>query len=161
MPVLQFEVTGQSIKRMDSCKPVAKCQNYFTAHFTFLSDEWQGVKTALFTMNGASTAMVLDDDGNCTVPWEFFDVDYTTIGAVSVFCGDLVTANAAPVTVYRSGYTESSASEPPTPDVYAQITDNIVALTCGIQSSVLADSNEYIEKLTERIAALEQNALGG
>ena len=122
MPVLQFEVTGQYITRTDSCKPVAKCKNYFTANFNFLTDEWQGVKTALFTMNGKSTAMVLDDDGNCTVPWEFFNVSNTAMGAVSVFCGDLVTANAACVLVYQSGYTESSASEPPTPDVYAQLT---------------------------------------
>ena len=122
MPVLHFEVTGQYITRTDSCKPVAKCQNYFTANFSFLTDEWEGIKTALFTMNGNSTAMVLDDDGNCTVPWEFFNVSNTSMGSVSVFCGDLVTANAACVLVYQSGYTESSASEPPTPDVYAQLT---------------------------------------
>lgn len=123
MPALQFEVTGQSITRMDSCKPVAKCQNYYTAHFTFLSDEWQGVKTALFTMNGKSIAMVLDDTGDCLVPWEFFDVSATSIGEVSVFCGDLITANVAHVLVTKSGYTESSTSEPPTSDVYTQLAD--------------------------------------
>ena len=75
MKQLSFEVNGQYIKRSDNFVPVAKSRNYFYAHFDFKTPEWTGTKTALFQLGNDRRAAVLDDNGDCLVPWEFFDTD--------------------------------------------------------------------------------------
>ena len=119
---LQFDVDGQFVKRTDNNLPVAKCKNLFKAKFNFIGDEWTGTKTALFAQGEYSKSVVLDDNDECVIPWEFFDTDKNmTIGKVSVSCGDLVTTNCATVKITKSGYQESDASVPPSPDVYQPV----------------------------------------
>ena len=126
MKTLEFEVNGQYIKRKDNIVPVAKCRNLYKAHFEFLTDEWNGSKTALFSLDGSEAkAQVLNEENECVIPYEFFDTDKESVGYVSVFCGDLVTANRAVIKIIKSGYTESDASVPPTPDIYQQILGKI------------------------------------
>ena len=112
---------GQCIRRADKIVPVAKNRNYFKAKFNFESDEWTGTKTALFIRGSYSKSQVLDSKNMCDVPWEFFDTDTNACGYVSIYCGDLVTTNKEMVKILASGYRESDASVPPTPDVYQQI----------------------------------------
>ena len=123
MKKLTFKVDGQYITRTDHEKPVAKCRHLYRAEFEFTGDEWTGTKTALFANGNKAKSQVLDEKNTCEVPWEFFDTDTGTIGLVSVFCGDLTTANSASVYIAKSGYVESDASIPPTPDVYQQLID--------------------------------------
>lgn len=123
MKKLTFKVDGQYITRTDHEKPVAKCRHLYRAEFEFTGDEWTGTKTALFANGNKAKSQVLDEKNSCEVPWEFFDTDTGTIGLVSVFCGDLTTANSASVYIAKSGYVESDASVPPTPDVYQQLID--------------------------------------
>ena len=111
MKTLEFEVNGQYIKRKDNVVPVAKCRNLYKAHFEFLTDEWNGSKTALFSLDGSEAkAQVLNEENECVIPYEFFDTDKESVGYVSVFCGDLVTANRAVIKIIKSGYTESDAA---------------------------------------------------
>lgn len=121
MKKMTFKVDGQYITRTDHEKPVAKCRHLYRAEFEFTSNEWTGMKTALFANGNKAKSQVLDEKNTCEVPWEFFDTDTGTIGLVSVFCGDLTTANSASVYITKSGYVESDASVPPTPDVYQQL----------------------------------------
>ena len=123
MKKLTFKVDGQYITRTDHEKPVAKCRHLYRAEFEFTGDEWTGTKTALFANGNKAKSQVLDEKNSCEIPWEFFDTDTGTIGLVSVFCGDLTTANSASVYIAKSGYVESDASVPPTPDVYQQLID--------------------------------------
>lgn len=140
MYTLKFKVEGQNITRTDNEKPVAKCRNLFTAHFEFAGAEWTGTKTALFMRGSVSKAQVLDNKNECKVPWEFFNTDTCAAGYVSVYCGDLVTATAAAVRIYASGYTESDASVPPTTDVYQQLIE-ISEETKNIAQSVRDDAD--------------------
>lgn len=140
MHTLKFKVEGQNITRTDNEKPVAKCRNLFTAHFEFAGAEWTGIKTALFMRGSVSKAQVLDNKNECIVPWEFFNTDTCAAGYVSVYCGDLVTATAAAVRIYASGYTESDASVPPTTDVYQQLI-GIAEDTKNIAQSVRDDAD--------------------
>ena len=140
MYTLKFKVEGQNITRTDREKPVAKCRNLFTAHFEFVGAEWTGIKTALFMRGSVSKAQVLDNKNECIVPWEFFNTDTCAAGYVSVYCGDLVTATAAAVRIYASGYTESDASVPPTTDVYQQLI-GISEETKNIAQSVRDDAD--------------------
>ena len=123
MKKITFKVDGQYITRTDHEKPVAKCRHLYRAEFEFTGDEWTGTKTALFANGNKAKSQVLDEKNSCEIPWEFFDTDTGTIGLVSVFCGDLTTANSASVYIAKSGYVESDASVPPTPDVYQQLID--------------------------------------
>lgn len=125
MKMLRFEVRGQYITRIDEEVPVAKCMNVFKAHFDFLTEEWTGTKTAIFVQGNYSKSQVLDEKGECIVPWEFFDTEEKTRGYVSVYCGDLMTANESKVMIAKTGYRESDASVPPTPDVYHQILESM------------------------------------
>lgn len=125
MKTLGFELNGQYIKRLDNITPVAKCRGLYRAHFDFTTEEWTGTKTALFVQGATAKSMILDDNGECEIPWEFFDTEKETTGYVSIFCGDLVTANRAAVNILKTGYQDSDASIPPTPDVYQQIIEKL------------------------------------
>lgn len=138
---LQFDVDGQFVKRTDNNLPVAKCKNLFKAKFNFIGDEWTGTKTALFAQGEYSKSVVIDDNDECVIPWEFFDTDENmTIGKVSVSCGDLVTTNCATVKITKSGYQESDASVPPSPDVYQQLIE-LAEDTKKIAQSVREDAD--------------------
>lgn len=125
MAQLQFSVKNQFISRKDDFKPVAKSRNYLYAEFDFLTDEWQGTATAIFRNPDSAYEVILDATNTCLVPWEILDAEYGEF-YVSVFCGDLVTANKARVRLYQSGYGDDlESSQDPTPSVYAQIISRI------------------------------------
>ena len=65
---------------------------------------------------------VVLQDGKCTVPWEVIKAPFFT---VSVFCGDLVTANTIRVEVEKSGYCEGKNPGEPTPDIYNQLLNSV------------------------------------
>ena len=143
MPTLEFAVSGQHIERVDDVQPVAKSREYIDAHFEFLSPEWEGIKTAIFSSGNGAIRRPLDDNGNCVVPWEFWDADRDLTGYVSVFCGDLVTADRAPVRMYQSGYQETDESREPTPDEYQQMVERVEAIT--------KECNELLTKLGKKV----------
>ena len=113
---LTFEVENQMIRRTDTNIVVADSKNYLHASFTF-SEEWQGAKTAIFS-HGVDRYCVLLENDMCLVPWEV--IKQGSIG-VTVFCGDLITANTVYVSVYKSGYGDGKVPSEPTPSVYQQI----------------------------------------
>lgn len=113
---LEFLVKQQHIVRMDSQKVVADSRNYLFAHFSF-SDDWIGIKTAVFRKDNQSYEVILEEDV-CLVPWEVLTEGTLS---VSVFAGDLVTADRAEVTIAPSGYERGKTPKAPTPNVYEQI----------------------------------------
>ena len=118
---LQFEITNQTINRTDVFKPVSDSKNYLTAHFTFLTDEWNDTVTAIFTKNNQSYSMLLDNNNECLVPWELIEEGGNVY--VSCFCGDLITTNSSRIFISDSGYIEETEnSQEPTPNIYDQIT---------------------------------------
>lgn len=113
---LIFEVKNQYIRRIDSNYVVAGTRNYLCADFIF-SSEWNGV-TALFTRDGKSYAQAVAN-GECIIPWEVVASEGEF--EVSVFCGDLITANSVRVNVNKTGYDEYAVeSLTPTPSVWEQ-----------------------------------------
>lgn len=115
---LGFNVQNQSITRFDSAYVVADSRNFLTAQFVFSTPEWgDKTKTALFKNDTKAYKVLLTDDA-CTVPWEVIKVPGF---GVSVFAGDLITANTVQVAVAASGYAAGDTPAPPTSDVYAQI----------------------------------------
>lgn len=113
---IKFNVHNQIIKRTDTNRVVADSRNYLYAAFTF-SEEWHGVKTAIFKNGDVVKHVILEND-ECLVPWEV--ISYGKL-SVSVFCGDLITADEDSVYISESGYKDGGEPEPPTPTVYEQI----------------------------------------
>ena len=113
---IKFNVRNQIIRRFDANKVVSDSRNYLYASFSF-SDEWQGVKTAIFKNGDVVKHAILEND-ECLVPWEVIKPGPLK---VSVFAGDLITADEATVYILQSGYEDGGEPEPPTPTVYEQI----------------------------------------
>lgn len=136
---LSFEITNQLIRRTDKNTVVADSKNYLYATFTF-SDEWQGVKTAIFSHGGEKYHVLLEND-MCLVPWE---VIKQGILGVSVFCGDLITSSTVYITINKSGYSDGGTPSEPTPDIYSQI----ISMINDIESGNVSDEKiaEAVEK---------------
>jgi len=151
---LQFNVNQQSITRTDVQLPIANSKNYLTAKFTFTSD-WNGIsKTALFTQGKNSYAVLLVNNV-CNVPNEVLaNADGFT---VSVFGGDLITANVAPVIVGKSGLKAGQVPATATPSIYNQIINTVtaerqLAANAAIAANAAADSATAVKELAANAA---------
>ena len=112
---LTFLLDYQQISRTDKSVVVAGSVNYLRAKFVAKSSDWQAPVTALFN----DTAVLLDENLECAVPWEA--VQQAGSFTVSAFCGSLQTANTVIVPVVASGYKNGETPPEPTPDVYNQV----------------------------------------
>lgn len=146
--MLEFNVNNQIIERCDSFRPVADSKNYLKAEFNF-SEEWQGNIIAVFGDCNENFYDVVLEDGKCVVPWEVIRAPFFT---VSVFCGDLVTANALRVEVERSGYREGNQPSEPTPDVYSQLIN-------AVKSPYIGENGNWFVWNKEK-AAFEDTKIG-
>ncbi len=154
MLYITFNVYKQKIKRTDTQHIVADSRNYLHAAFTFSDDDWTGIKTAVFKNGDVVKHAVLDDNNECLVPWE---VIKPGILHVSVFCGDLITADTATVYINDSGYEDGGIPEDPSPTVYEQIIAMLNEIeTGGIPDDKIAAAVEKylsehpLETLTEQ-----------
>ena len=118
MLYITFNVYKQKIKRTDTQQIVSDSRNYLHAAFTFSDDDWTGIKTAIFKNGDVVKHAILEENDECLVPWEAIKPG---ILHVSVFCGDLITADTATVYINDSGYEDGGAPEDPSPTVYEQI----------------------------------------
>lgn len=152
MAQLQFVVVNQIIFRNDHFKPVALSKNYLYAHFEFLTPEWTGLTaTAIFRNSEDAFEVILDANNDALVPWELLEADERQF-FVSVFAGDLITANKPSVRVYETGYSDDLESETePTPSVYAQIVERLTTVEeLEVEAETLpAGSAASVDKTTD------------
>ena len=111
--MLEFKVDGQKLERTDNTFVVSDSKNYLTAQFT-LSEEWTGEVTAVFG-NGDKFFNQPLKENKCVVPWEVIKAPFFT---VSVFCGELITANMVKIMVEKSGFVCGEVPGTPTPTVW-------------------------------------------
>lgn len=113
-------------------------QNYLTAKFVPLSDDWSGVVTVLF----GAYQVALDENWECVVPWEALQQEGWV--EVSAFCGDLHTSIKERFYVMDSGYKPGQTPQPPTPSVYLLLTGMAQnALDTANDVKQRADSGEF------------------
>lgn len=135
---LRFNVECQHITRTDRNIVVAKSQNYLKARFDF-SPDWAGkTKTAVFNNNGHIYNVILDND-ECYVAEEVIRQPGFT---VSVFGGDLITADVVMIRVEASGYEIGGSPESPTPEVYEQVLGMFDKFRGGDEGQVLSKSSD-------------------
>ena len=135
---LRFNVESQHLTRTDRSIVVARSENYLKAKFDF-SPDWDGVtKTGVFTNGGRVYNVILDND-ECFVPTEVIRKGCFT---VSVFGGDLITADVVTIRVEPSGYEIGGSPEPPTPEVYEQVLGMFDRFRGGEEGQVLSKSSD-------------------
>lgn len=144
--VLNFNINNQIITRTDGEIPVANSRNYLKAKFNFQTAEWDAhEKTAIFRQQYKVRHVLLDENMECYIPYELLDAGMLS---VSVFAGDLITANSCLVKILRSGYEDGTKPDDPTPDIYEQILKKIEEISARQvdpeQIKVAVD--EYLEK---------------
>lgn len=151
MLYITFKVNRQNIVRTDTNRVVSDSRNYLRASFEF-SEEWTGIKTAIFKSGDIVRHAVLEDD-ECMVPWEAINPGFMK---VSVFCGDLITADSSTVPITESGYAEGGAPQDPSQTVYEQIISMLNDIeTGGIPDDKIAEAVEKylsehpVETITE------------
>ncbi len=124
--IIKFSVDRQRIAASD-VSVVADSRNYLSAWFTF-DETWDGVeKTAVFSQGENVYNMLLTDD-MCRIPAEVITGDGFY---VSVFGGDLITADKIKIAVTPSGLAEGVAPPVPTQSIYDQML-NLVASEAAI-----------------------------
>ena len=150
--ILFFTVDRQIITRQDYESVVQDSQNYLYAQFAF-SEEWTGQITAVFKGKDGNAYNALLDEGKCLVPWEVLTQSYFE---VSVFCGDLITANVVKIFTIASGYAIGEESREPTPDIFTQIIEKIDGISAesipydNTESGLSADNvQEAIDEIAE------------
>lgn len=144
--VLNFNINNQIITRTDGETPVANSRNYLKAKFNFQTREWdEHEKTAIFRQKYKVRHVLLDENMECYVPYELLDAG---ILCVSVFAGDLITANSCLVKILQSGYEEGTKPDDPSPDIYEQIMKRLDELSAGQvdPEQIKAAVDEYLEE---------------
>lgn len=101
---LEFVVSNQIIKRVDTNKPVADSLNYLYAHFTF-SDDWKGLdKTALFAYGNTNWVQPLNENNTCIVTSDVIKASGFYVGVKGTINGinKRITTNPVMVQVLQS-----------------------------------------------------------
>lgn len=155
--LLSFNVEKQIITRTDTERVVTNSMNYLYAQFSF-SDEWTGEKTAVFKGKHGTYNALLDAENKCLVPWEILT---EAMFDVSVFCGDLITANAVKIFTIQSGYEIGDESRIPTPEIYTQVINKLNEIEAEVDPEAiertvdeyLADKEIVTEDDVEQIVA--------
>ena len=142
--VIEFRITKQTISRTDRNTVVALSQQYLQAHFNFdyvAEPEWDCLVTALFD----EYAVLLDEDGNCFVPIEVLETPGEFSVSVFGVDGDMrITTDVVKIPVKATGYKQGEIPGEPTPDVYAQLMENVnTAVTVANSVRADADSGKF------------------
>ncbi len=129
MDNIRFSVYSMGISLLNKPNILTFNKNKVLAEFIF-SDEWQGLKTAIFNVDGVAYSMLIDDGDKCEIP----EICYTSkslIFKVGVICDDLITTNNAIIRFNESCYIPNATIPPPTNDVYIQIIDKLNHIETG------------------------------
>lgn len=153
MITLAFLLDHQVISRSDKNTVVAGSKNYVRARFILRTDDWTRPITAIF---GGYTQL-LDDNNECTVPWEVLQQPGKV--EVSAFCGDLHTANIAVVPVEKTGYKSGETPKDPTPDVYQQFLQ-AVKDDAAVAENAAKTAQEQADAAAGSAAASAESASG-
>lgn len=122
---INITVRNQSIIDICPCVVLAEdSQNYVTAAFTFLTDDWENTeKTAQFQnpKTGEVYESILDSGNACTVRWEALsDSGDMNVAVFGVNGGYRVTTSMGVITVLPT-LSGGESDTPPSPDVYQQL----------------------------------------
>ena len=121
--MLVFNVRHQEISRIDTFSPAEKSLNYLLAEFNFKTEDWKDtIKTAVFkNLKSKEVKDALLDNDHCLVPWEILtesaEIEVSVYGIRDEY---KISTNTARYKLEKTLH-GGSATQEPTPDIYAQI----------------------------------------
>lgn len=162
--MLEFNITHQSVKRVDRFAPATDSVDYLKAKFNFLTEDWTGTtKKALFREDKSTKPyeVLINSDGVCSVPWEVLvspDNKFSALsgGIVKIFVSVVgatgtvtIPTNEVRIEINISGLAESLNTTEPTPDVYQQFVKEAqeIADAIGDIDSAVITLNEIADSL--------------
>ena len=122
--------------------------NVYSCRFDF-SEDWDGLaRTAVFKAGQTAISILLDESGECVVPWEVLDGtcgEHLRAGLFGTSAGEIVlpTVWTDLGYIYPGVNTDTAAGLPPTPDIHARI-----LAAAESASEAAADTRSFIENLT-------------
>lgn len=139
---LEFEVTGQTLKRTDSQEVVSKNYNFYRCRFTFNEeDDWFDLnKFAIFRDGWGTQYTAHIGKGStklcCMIPDKVLNGTYFK---VSIYAGDLYSTNNVTIQLLESGYTHgrSNSCSSRSKDIFVEIFEQLDAT---IDSIVYGDN---------------------
>jgi len=100
--------------------------NVYRVRFDF-SEDWEGLdRTAVFRSGGETRSVLLDDTGECTIPWEVLQKPSAPLeaGAYGTRSGDTVLPTVwASLGMILAGAAPGEDAQPPTPEQWQQELD--------------------------------------
>ena len=129
--MLEFNVRGQRLYRIDSFEPAEKSVGYLKAQFHFLTDEWKQVDAVKLRAKNQTEIVVHESevvDGLATVPWEALRASGTFNVSLFARIGDVeVTTNSVQVWL-RPTLDSGLSTNPPTPTEFDLLRQDVEEL---------------------------------
>lgn len=160
MVYIEFKATGSNLRRADLNKVVAYTQNELSARFSLNSD-WDDLNpiVAIFSKdNGPAYDMVLDDNRECTVPWEV--LLGKGVLTVSLVGGSTLTSTEVEINVLATGQLGGLTSQP-TDTLYRQLLSKYNEVEADWESckSLLDTYKSEVSASTSAIDETRENAV--
>lgn len=160
MVYIEFKATGSNLRRTDLNKVVAYTQNELSARFSLNSD-WDDLNpiVAIFSKdNGPAYDMVLDDNRECTVPWEV--LLGKGVLTVSLVGGSTLTSTEVEINVLATGQLGGLASQP-SDTLYRQLLSKYNEVEADWESckSLLDTYKSEVSASTSAINETRENAV--
>lgn len=160
MIYIEFKATGSNLRRIDLNKVVAYTQNELGARFSLNSD-WDDLSpiVAIFSKDdGVAYDMVLDDNRECTVPWEV--LSGKGVLTVSLVGGNTLTSTEVEINVLATGQLGGLVSQP-SDTLYQQLLEKYNEVEADWESckSLLDTYKSEVSASTSAIDATRENAV--
>lgn len=160
MIYIEFKATGSNLRRIDLNKVVAYTQNELGARFSLNSD-WDDLNpiVAVFSKDGGTCYdMVLDDNRECTVPWEV--LGGKGVLNVSLVGGNTLTSTEVEINVLATGQLGGLVSQP-SDTLYQQLLEKYNEVEADWESckNLLDTYKSEVSASTSAIDATRENAV--
>lgn len=160
MIYIEFKATGSNLRRTDLNKVVAYTQNELSARFSLNSD-WDDLNpiVAVFSKDGGTCYdMVLDDNRECTVPWEV--LGGKGVLNVSLVGGNTLTSTEVEINVLATGQLGGLVSQP-SDTLYRQLLSKYNEVEADWESckSLLDTYKSEVSASTSAINETRENAV--
>lgn len=168
--MLEFNISGQTMTRIDKFSPASDSVDYLTAKFNFKSSEWNGkAKTALFRLGDVVYPVLIGSNNTCKVASEvlahgnsrYFHIHggEFQVSVLGEYNSIKITTNEITVKFKPNGYGSTQTPSEPTAGMYEQILSAYADAQTASENAEAA-ANAAVEECKDTVDSLA-NAVKG
>lgn len=158
--MIEINVNGSVVSVQKTEALYCGAQDVHTCRFSFYGNWEQYFKTAVFRVNGRAITAVIDEDGNCILPWELlvrdnigFDIE---VGVYGVSADDeILTSVWDRIGVVREGSELGNDAREPSAGVYEQMAASIRKVDNKV-TSYSAEVRTLVQRAESAAAVTEE-----